>query len=278
MAHEYLYGIGNATVGQLKEGDVIQAEVVTATSRVLVDDGDGGLGVGSAVPDDVEQFPGVGDTILGGGGEDIAELLAVDAELQLCPRAQTHGGHPRGEGIVGVRCHGDGLGPYHGAGRGGPVDDHIVAVASRVVGGAPEIGVVVLGVAPHVVGRLAPEVVVEGIAAGEAHGALFKVAIADEVDTRVVAGDKDVHRLVRRTDRLGGGGIGEVGGRRPYIIVGTRTGERHTLSRVKDHVGRGDDGGLWRQAQVERDDAVRTKVRLVPLARLSGGKLKPCSV
>ena len=45
---------------QLTERDVVEAEIVTAASRVLVEDGDGGRGVVATVPQFIELEPLIG--------------------------------------------------------------------------------------------------------------------------------------------------------------------------------------------------------------------------
>ena len=259
MAHQHLDGVGGAAVTQLEEGDVIQPEIVAAGIGVLVDDGDGGLRVVAAVPHHIKMEPGVGGPVRGRGGEDTPDLLAVDAELQLGPRTVGHSGDPGGEGVVGVRGDGDGLRPDDRAGRGGPVDNHIVAVAGSVVGAPLEIGVVGAGIAPHIVGALTPQVGVLGVAAREPRTALLEIAVADEVDARVVAGHDHVHRLAGRADGLAGGGGGEVRRRGPDIVVSARGREQHALPLVQDGVARRENGGRRIDGQVKRDDAVASR-------------------
>ena len=259
VTDKHLDGVCCATVGEFEEGDVVQPEVVAACVRVLVDDGDGGLCVGAAVPDDVEVVPGVGRPVGGGRGEDVADLLPVDAELQLGPWAVGHGGDPCGEGVVGGGRDVDGLRPDDRARGGGPVDDHIVAVPAGVVGAPLEVGVVVAGIAPHIVGALAPQVGVQGVAAREPGAALLEVAVTNQVDARVIAGNEDVHRLAGSADGMVCDRAAKAAGGGPDVVVGAGGGKSHALARVEDGVAGAVNGRQRVDAQGERDDAVAAR-------------------
>ena len=146
---------GSTQQHQLAKRDVVQAEVVTVATRVLVQDGDGGRGGGTAIPKLIELFPCV---LLRRRREDFANLFAVDTELEQGHLAGTTADstHPCREGIIGVGHHGDLLRPHIGAGGRRAIDNHEIARAS--VTQAMEVLMVQAGIIVHKISALIPKV------------------------------------------------------------------------------------------------------------------------
>ena len=108
------------------EGDVVQTEVVAASHRVLIQNGDGGRCRVATIPKLVELSPLVN---IRRRRKNVSDLISVNAELKQGHLVGSTGKrtHPCGKCIVGIRIDSNLLCPDIGSGTGGTIYNHEIA-------------------------------------------------------------------------------------------------------------------------------------------------------